>query len=259
MEGMQTVKSKDGVRIAVWMSGNGPYLVLVHGTSADHTRWAPVLPMLEEHFTVCVVDRRGRGGSGDSQPYSIDLEFDDVAAVCGSLDGPVHLLGHSYGALCSLESARITNNLGKLVLYEPALSDKQPAELLDRLGALLAQDERDAVLTTFFREVVRMSTEQIDALRSAPSWQARLEAAHTVLRECTVDDYEFDATRFVDVPIPTMLLAGGESAPFLKASTEAVHNALPNSHVVVMPGQGHVAIDTAPELFAQESLKFLLA
>src|SRR5262245_32171992 len=101
---MQTIRSKDGTIIAVERSGMGPPLVLVHGTSADHTRWKPLLPRLEAHFTVCAVDRRGRGGSGDAPGYSITLEFDDIAAVIDALGEPALLLGHSYGAVCSLEA-----------------------------------------------------------------------------------------------------------------------------------------------------------
>ena len=96
---METIRSKDGTRIAYERSGAGPALVLVHGTTADHTRWAPVLPMLERIFTVYAVDRRGRGQSGDAADYSIEREYEDIAAVVSSIPGPVNLLGHSYGAL----------------------------------------------------------------------------------------------------------------------------------------------------------------
>src|SRR5918994_4256030 len=104
----ESVTSLDGTPIAYWRSGEGPPLVLVHGTSADHSRWAPVLPAFEERFTVYAVDRRGRGESGDSEDYSIEREFEDVAAVVDSIEAPVNLLGHSYGAVCSLEAALIT-------------------------------------------------------------------------------------------------------------------------------------------------------
>src|SRR5690349_18162579 len=102
---MLTARSKDGTSIAFTRSGSGPPLVLVHGTTADHTRWAPILPELETRFTVHAVDRRGRGGSGDGPRYALDREFDDIAAVVDAIGAPVMLLGHSYGAICSLEAA----------------------------------------------------------------------------------------------------------------------------------------------------------
>jgi Alpha/beta hydrolase family len=73
---------------------------LVHGTTADHSRWDTVLPELGAHFRVYTMDRRGRGESGDAEPYRVEAEFDDVAAVVDSIGGDVSVLGHSYGALC---------------------------------------------------------------------------------------------------------------------------------------------------------------
>ena len=118
---MEYVTSKDGISIAYERRGKGQPLVLIHGTAADHTRWEPVLPGLEKQFTVYAVDRRGRGQSGDGDSYAIELEYEDVAAVVDSVPGPVDLLGHSYGAICSLEASLKTSNLRKLVLYEPPI------------------------------------------------------------------------------------------------------------------------------------------
>jgi pimeloyl-ACP methyl ester carboxylesterase len=96
--------------------------VLVHGTAADHCRWTPVLPAFEQHFSVCAIDRRGRGGSGDpGDYYAIKREFEDISAVVNSVGEPTILLGHSYGALCALEAAPFTTNVRKLVFYEPGI------------------------------------------------------------------------------------------------------------------------------------------
>ena len=118
---METITSTDGTMIAYQRSGTGPPLVLVHGTTADHTRWTPVLPAFEQHFTVYGLDRRGRGGSGDAGQYAIEREFEDTVAVVNSIEEPIFLLGHSYGALCSLEAASRTAHLRKLILYEPPI------------------------------------------------------------------------------------------------------------------------------------------
>jgi hypothetical protein len=102
----ESATSKDGTPIAHLCSREGPPLVLVHGTAADHGRWAPLLLAFEQRFTVCTVDRRGRGDSGDSDDYyAIEREFEDVTAVVDSVGEPANLLGHSYGALCTLEAA----------------------------------------------------------------------------------------------------------------------------------------------------------
>src|SRR5438270_11817518 len=113
------VKSSDGVTIGVWASGSGAPLLLVHGTTADHTRGHGVAAELGERFTVYAMDRRGRGHSGDADPYRVDAEFDDVAAVVDAIGTDVNVLGHSYGALCALEAARRTSGVTALILYEP--------------------------------------------------------------------------------------------------------------------------------------------
>ena len=259
-----TVTSRDGTPIAYRRSGEGPPLVLVHGTSADHSRWRPVLPAFEERFTVYAVDRRGRGDSGDAGDYSIEREFEDVAAVVDSIAEPVNLLGHSYGAVCALEAALLTRNIRKLVLYEPGMNvtgeQVYPPDLIDRLAALLEAGDRDAVISTLFRDLVRMPQEEVEYLRSLPAWQKRVKAAHTVPRELRADEvYRFDPERFKDLSTPTLMLEGSDSPAFLKAADAAVAEALPDCRIIVMPGQGHAAMDTGTDLFTTEVVRFLTA
>jgi pimeloyl-ACP methyl ester carboxylesterase len=258
---MDKVKSKDGTLIAYERSGTGPALVLVHGTTADHTRWASVLPMLEQKFTVYAVDRRGRGESGDSAVYSIEREYEDIAAVVSSIRGPVNLLGHSYGALCSLEAALRVTNLNKLILYEPVISvgvPLYPPGARAKIQALLDSGDREGVLLVFFREIVGMPEHEIAVLRKEPVWASRLAAAHTIPREFADEDYILDPMWFRNLNVPTMLLQGAESPDFLKAATEAVHAALPNSKIVVMAGQQHIAMSTAPQMFVRLVTEFLM-
>jgi len=257
------VKSKDGTAIAYQRSGKGTPLVLVHGTTADHTRWNLVLPALERHFTVYAMDRRGRGQSGDAEPYALEREFEDVAAIVDSAGLQVDLLGHSYGALCAMEAALDTAHLRKLVLYEPVFPvegiETYPKGAREKLLALLQQGDRELLLTAFFRDVVQMPEQQIALLRSEPVWQARLAAAHTVVREMADADYRFDPKRFRSLTVPTLLLLGENSPPFLTRPTELLASTLPDSRIVVLPGQGHVAMSTAPELFLREVIEFLTA
>jgi pimeloyl-ACP methyl ester carboxylesterase len=258
---MMTVKSKDGTPIAYARSGDGPPLVVVHGTTADHTRWAPILPELEKHFTVYAVDRRGRGGSGDAASYAIEREFEDVAAVVDSVGHPVYLLGHSYGAICSLEAATRTKSIRKLVLYEPPIPTgvlMYPPGSIDRLQTLLEAGDREGVVTTFFGVVNRMPEAELEMLQSLPNWPARVAAAHTIPRELRADEgYRFEASRFSGLRVPTLLLLGGDSPPFFRSAIEAVHGAVAGSTIVVMPGQRHTAMNTAPALFLRDVLAFL--
>jgi pimeloyl-ACP methyl ester carboxylesterase len=140
----EAVVSADGTSLVVWRSGAGPPLVLVHGTTADHSRWAPALPALEEHFSVYSFDRRGRGESGDSADYSFEREFEDVVVVIESVGEDVDLLGHSHGGVCALEAALLTDRIRKLVLYEPPIGFVvAPPEVVDQLESLLQAGERD--------------------------------------------------------------------------------------------------------------------
>lgn len=257
----ESIASRDGTQIAYRHSGEGPPLVLVHGTAANRGRWSPVLPAFEERFTVYAIDRRGRGGSGDGHGYAIEREFEDVAAVIDSIGEPVNLLGHSYGALLALEAALLTSNIRKSVLYDPGIEAGEEIyqhEVIERLEELLEAGDRDEVVATTMREVAGLPPETVEHLRTLPVWQTRVAAAHTIPRELrAVKAYRFDPERFRDLGVPTMLLSGGASpAAFLKAA-EAVDEALPDSNIVVMPGQGHAAMDTGTDLFTAEVLHFL--
>ncbi len=258
------VMTGDGTAIACWRSGDGPPLFLFHGISADHRRWDPVLPALAERFTVYAFDRRGRGGSGDSEGYAIDREFADTVAAIDAFGSPVDVIGHSYGAMCGLEAALLTGNMRRLVLYEPPyrLSDQpiSPPEVVDRLEQRLAAGDRDGVIEVMMGELVGVPPDALAELRTRPAWAARMAAAHTIPRELrAVEEYRFDPERFRGVATPTLLLIGGESPAHMHAATRAAAEALPNARTVVLPGQGHVAMDTAPELFTTEVLHFLRA
>jgi pimeloyl-ACP methyl ester carboxylesterase len=253
------VVSADGTPIACWRSGAGPPLVLVHGAAADHARWAPVLPALEERCTVIAIDRRGRGESGDAAGYAIEREYEDVAAVAEWAGPGTCLLGHSYGGVCALEAALLSGAVARLILYEPSMGKvSPPAELIERLEAFLAAGDRDGLLRYFMREVAGAPPEQIEAMSAQPAWTARMAAAHTIPRELRADaGLRFDPSRFRGLDVPTMLLQGGESRDAFKEGVAVAHAAVPGSQVVVLPGQRHTAMDTATDLFTAEVLSFL--
>jgi pimeloyl-ACP methyl ester carboxylesterase len=261
--GMHKIESKDGTQVAYQRSGAGPALVLVHGSTADHTRWGLILPALEEHFTVYAMDRRGRGASGDAKPYAIQREFEDVAALIDSVGkgGKVDVLAHSFGGVCALEAALLTTNIRKLVLYEPPpLGFKESPGTIAKMREQLDADDREGLLSTFLLEVAGLTPDELEPMRSVPAWQRRVAAAHTILRELEsiAAMPPFDAERFGRLATPTLLLLGGDSHVTYKETIEQIHSMLPNSRIAVMPGQKHVAMNTAPEVFVQEVLGFLL-
>jgi pimeloyl-ACP methyl ester carboxylesterase len=258
-----SVVSRDGTVIAFWSAGSGPPLLLVHGTSADHARWARIWHVLARDFTVYAMDRRGRGASGDAPEYSLEREGEDVAAVVESIGDDVSLLGHSYGALCALEAAMRTTHLHTLILYEPPLPGVDPLvppEMIDRIDALIAEGQREQALATFFRDAVGLTDEEIDGLRAHPAWPGRIAAAHTIGRESRVElDYRIDIERVRGIRTPTLFLLGSESRAPFHAATRTLRDALPGSALHVFEGQQHMAMDTASEEFVQAVKRFAAA
>jgi pimeloyl-ACP methyl ester carboxylesterase len=259
----EKIKSYDGTQIAYHCSGAGSPLILIPGAGAANPVAWPVVSELEGHFTVFAVDRRGHGESEDSPTYAIEREFEDIAAVLDSIGEPADLLGHSFGGLCALEAALLTRNIRKLILYEPLLiplpgKPVYPEGFIDRLEGLLDAGDREGVVAAHYLENVGMTPGEFEQMKSSPAWPARLATANTLPRELRADDrYRFDAQRFKDLHTPTLLLGGGDSPDFIKEGTEVVATALPNSRIAVMPGQGHIAMYTVPDIFLQEVLTFL--
>jgi pimeloyl-ACP methyl ester carboxylesterase len=259
------VVSRDGTEIGYWTSGEGPPLVLLHGTTADHTRWRPLLPYLEPHATVHAVDRRGRGASGDGPDYDVAREFEDVAAVVDAVaedsGSAVDVLGHSFGGVCAFGGAALTSNVRRLVLYEgwpPVHPDvlALPPGLEERLDALLGEGSREAVIETFFREFLKMPEEQLSAFRAQPAWQNRVAAAHTITRELRAMP-ALDPEQAAGITVPTLMLVGGDSPDSMKADPETVAAALPDARITVLEGQQHVADVLVPDVFAEHVVAFL--
>lgn len=259
---MQTVVSQDGTRIALWRSGQGPPLLLIHGAVADHaTTWRLVRPALERRFTVYAMDRRGRGGSGDDDHYALDREAEDVASVIDAIGGPVDVLGHSYGALCALEASLLTRGVRKLVLYEGVPvrgADAVDHEIIDGLEALLAAGEVEEMLVTFL-EAAGASRDEIDIMRAQPdAWLRRIANTTTIPRELRAEyEYVFVPDRFVQLQASTLLLVGGDSPAREAENAEAVASALRDAHVSILRGQQHLAMYTAPDAFADVVAHFL--
>jgi pimeloyl-ACP methyl ester carboxylesterase len=205
--------------------------------------------MLERYFTVLAMDRRGRGDSGDGPAYKLERELDDVIAVVDSAGEPVNLFGHGFGALLALEASRLTPNVRRLGIYEGGITVSRSAVYatgaVERMETFL-----DGVVGTFMRDIIQMSTDDLSVLRSQPRWLERLKNAHTIPREMHADrDYRFDPARFAAFPIPTLILVGERSPEADQADAQALAGALQNSRLEVLPGQGHAAMHTSPELF----------
>ena len=257
-----TIVSRDGTSIGLWKTGTGPSLLAVHGAAADHGAWEKMVPLLADAFTVYTMDRRGRGASGDATPYSIEREFEDVAAAADALPGPVHLYGHSFGGICVLEAATPTRNLGRLAIYEggpkPPGLRVAPDELIERFEHLIEAGRRDEALSEFMLTAAGVTQDELPLLRQSTAWPGRVAAAHTIPRELrAINDLDSDLTKFASIDAPTLVIVGGQTEARRREMFEGVARLLPRSRVTVLPGQRHAAHQTAPELLASALREFL--
>lgn len=258
-----TFRSADGVLIGCYRSGSGPALLAVHGTAADHTAWDLVAPQLARHFTVYAMDRRGRGASGDAPEYSLEREVADVAAVVESIGELVHLYGHSFGGACAIESALRTPHVASLILYEGGAKPPGlrfiPDELIAQLETLIAQGQREEALSLFMMQGAGLNAQELDVLRRRSAWAGRVAAVHTIPRELrALNDYGTDMECFRAISAPTLLLLGGRTEGRRREMFLALNAIILKSQIHELPGQGHAANTTAPQMLADTLTKFLL-
>jgi pimeloyl-ACP methyl ester carboxylesterase len=260
---MQIVESQDGTSIRYFRRGRGAAILLIHGTAADHSRWAAVVPDLQQHFTVYAMDRRGRGASGDAAEYRMEDEFADIAGVLAAIqDGPADVVGHSYGGICAMEAVLRGAAIRRLVLYEPPVavlgSGNRPAQAIAEVRRLTESGDRAGALEFFYGRIAQIPPRALSAMRLSPDWTKQVRAVHTVLRELeAMAAYRLDPKRFGNWSIPTLLLLGAESPPVYRAGIERMQSIIPGSTIAVLEGAGHMAMKTAPRPFVREVMKFL--
>jgi pimeloyl-ACP methyl ester carboxylesterase len=258
---MGTVTSADGTHIAFWREGAGPPLLLVHGGVCDHLAWYFVLPFLARKFTVYTYDRRGRGESGDTPPYAVEREVEDIAAMLKAIGEPAHLLGHSAGGILSLLAAERTGDLLSLMLYEPAFvvdraRERPGLEFLKKMQALLAAGNRGEVVRMAMRETLDLPESEIAAMGAGPGWENLIAVAHTIPYDFELWNEPLVEQRVRKIQTRALLLMGSDSPSWLQIATRAVFAALPCASLHVLQRQEHLATVTAPEMFAQAVVKF---
>jgi pimeloyl-ACP methyl ester carboxylesterase len=237
-------------------------VVLVHGALSDRRHaFGAVRPLLERRMTVYALDRRGHGDSGDGPEYAPRREHEDVAAVLAAVPGPADLIGHSFGGLCALEAVRAGAEVRRLVLYEGVPRDGRsisPDGLAERAAVLIREGRPEAALDLVMAEVQHHGPAQLARDHRAPSWSESVAGVAVLDRELEVEnEYRFSPDRYADVGVPTLVLAGAESVPSMRADAEAVAAGLPDASLTLLAGQRHGCMHRAPELFADTVLNFL--
>ncbi len=256
---MDNVTSKDGTIITYDRLGEGPAVILVSGGSVDRFSNASLAELLSKQFTVFNYDRRGRNESGDTPPYAVAREVEDIAAVADAAGGSAYLYGSSSGGALALEAARqLPTNIAKLAVWEvPYIPDgypRPPANTAQIFSDLVAAGKREEAAEFFMAKVVGLPPEFVAQARTSPWWPGQLALAHTLAYDATImGDYTLPVERVAEVTIPTLVLYGNASMPFMPESARAIVDHLPDGRVRMLEGQSH---DVAAEAIAPVLAEF---
>jgi pimeloyl-ACP methyl ester carboxylesterase len=256
-----SVRSGDGTRISYRRLGSGPAVVFVHGSVSTHTDWMPVARLLAASLTCFVMDRRGRAKSGEGiGPYSIEREYEDITAMLAAAGPDTALVGHSFGAICSLGAA-MRHPVTRLVLYEPPFPTGGliAGENLPPYVAAIEEGHLDKALEIGLASFPRMPAKAIASLRISRGWPRLRTLAKSWIRELeAMDALSANVEHYRSLSCPSMLLVGSLSPehPMLDA-VRALAEVLPGVRVEWLLGQGHGAMRMAPEMVARLIREFL--
>ena len=252
-----TVVSRDGTAIAYDRYGSGEPVVLVSGALTARASLVPLAQALAQHFTVFAYDRRGRGASGDTPPYAVEREIEDLAAIVAETGGTACALGHSSGAALVIRAASAGVPLSRLALYEPPFilgGDHVPvgAEFIARQRELIAAGRRGEALEHWMVNTVGVSEQGLEQMRQAPFWPALEALVHTTVYDATIMQGEGDGTPMPPewaetVKQPALVMVGEKSGPWMQNSVRALEALLPNARLLTFPGADH---SIAPEAMA---------
>ena len=268
---MRKVISKDGTPIAFDQSGQGPAIILVTGATATRLAAASLAASLAPHFTVFAYDRRGRGDSGDTAPYAVEREVEDIEALIIEAGGSAFVFGHSSGAVLALDAARqLPTKITKLALYEPPfiIDDSRPPAPRDyakQLTELVSSGRRGEAVEYFMTEV-GTPAEMVAQMRQSPMWPGLEAVANTLSYDITIiGDTEsgdpLTLKKWADVTVPTLVMDGTvfmgreDSHVFMRHGADELANILPDAQRRTLEGQDHGPAD---EVLAPALKEFFL-
>ena len=241
---MNTVRSADGTTIAYDRTGDGPAVVVVEGAFCDRNTSAPLAELLAPRFTVYAYDRRGRGDSGDTPPYAVEREVEDLAAVVEEA-GEAFVYGMSSGGVLAIEAAARGVGIRKIAAYEPPVpstdSQRQHAQgMRDELVELLAAGRRGDAVELFMTRAAELPAEMVAGARHSPMWAGLEAIAHTLAYDVTVTgDGSLLTERAASITVPALIMHGDLTTPFLRDAAPAVAAAVPGAVHRTLQGQSH--------------------
>jgi pimeloyl-ACP methyl ester carboxylesterase len=251
---MQTVTSKDGTQIAYERVGVGPALIVVGGATATRAAARASAEYMGREFTVYNFDRRGRGDSGDTAPYAVEREIEDIEALLDAAGGSAFVMGHSSGAVLALRaSGKLGGKVKKLALYEPPfiIDDSRPplpADYVEHLNELIAAGRKADALEYFMTVAVNIPPEFIEGMKQSPIWESAVAVAHTIAYDGEImgDTMWGDPAsleQFASITTTTLVMDGSESPSFMHNGAETLARILPNVQHRRLAGQDHGVAD----------------
>ncbi|MFN8419978.1 MAG: alpha/beta hydrolase [Anaerolineae bacterium] len=282
---MATVTSKDGTRIGYDKYGDGKAPAIILITGALGVRSEPMkndlAALLATHFTVYDYDRRGRGESGDSKPYAVAREIEDIEALIDLAGGSAALYGMSSGAVLALDAAnKLPNKVTKLIMYEPPfiIDDSRPpapVDYVDQLNAAIAKGDRGGAVEIFMSKALLIPAEFVAQMRTAPmsesfsesdgamppEWAQMEKVAHTLAYDGTILQglmlgKPLPTDRWTAVTAPTLVITGELTEPFFHDGAKALIQQLPDARHHLLAGQSHAVMSDVLAPVMIEFLKF---
>ena len=251
---MGTIHSKDGTEIAFDAWGDGQPLIVVDGATAHRAvnpTNAEIGRLLRDDLRVYAYDRRGRGQSTDTAPYTVEREIEDLAALIADAGAPALVFGWSSGAVLALDAAAAGLPISRLALFEPPFvvdgsRPPRPADYVQRLDDAVANGRADDAVELFLIAAAGMPAEAIPGMRQSPYWPALEAVAHTIAYDgrimgTTMSGAPLPGDRWAKITVPILVMHGNATEPWLIAAAHALADLLPTATLQVVEGQQHSA------------------
>jgi pimeloyl-ACP methyl ester carboxylesterase len=239
------VRSKDGTQIAFTKVGEGPALICVSGALSARalSMRLPLVSKLAEHYSTYSYDRRGRGESGDTQPYAVDREIEDLEALIDLAGGSSLILGISSGAALSMQAAAKlgAKKISKLALYEPPYGQK-PEEFEKQKTEVnrLIKTGEPGDAAVFFLTSIGLPAEAIEKMKTSPGWQVMKTIDHTLAYDYEVlGDGQIPEQAVSTISVPTLIMDGEKSLDFMHSTADRIAELIPNSERTTFKGLAH--------------------
>jgi pimeloyl-ACP methyl ester carboxylesterase len=246
-----TVTSADGTAIAYESMGAGPALILVDGAMCyrDFGPARDLAAALADTYTVFIYDRRGRGESGNTLPWSEEREIEDLAALLAAAGGTAYLFGCSSGAVLAADAANRLAGFTKLALYEPPFivddtHEARPEAFVPETDALIARGDNGGAVKKFMKHV-GMPGFAVTLMSLTPPFRKLKVVAPTLPYDLRIlgdtgRGVPLDAGRWAGVTVPAIVMDGGKSPQYMRNAAKALSAALPKADYRTLPGQTHM-------------------